>query len=239
MEPDRSYVLLEFTTRMTIAFKLDGMGKVFAGLIAFLWPFAMLYAFEYMEHEPGENSFFGQYLLSYAMTLVIASAQNLFTLYFFFESLTLATVFLVAHGFSHRSVYAARKYLYYSLGAASLGFLSMISVLVYSDYDHLHFGRHPRPAAGAAHHDAAVVRAGLFRLRGKGRGVPAARLAAHGLRRAYAGDFASARGGGGQRGRVFGGEAGVLCVRPDADLRHLGADAVPVDGGVHHPVRQR
>jgi multicomponent Na+:H+ antiporter subunit D len=133
VEPDRSYVLLEFTARMTLQFQLDGMGKVFAGLIAFLWPFAMLYAFEYMEHERGENAFFGQYLLSYAMTLVIASAHNLFTLYFFFEALTLATVFLVAHGFSRRSVYAARKYLYYSLGAASLAFLSMISVLVYSD----------------------------------------------------------------------------------------------------------
>ncbi|MFH1513725.1 MAG: proton-conducting transporter membrane subunit [Bacillota bacterium] len=133
LEPENSYTLLTFTPRMTIAFSLDGLGTVFAGLIAFLWPLAMLYSFEYMEHETGENAFFGQYLLCYAITLVIASAANLFTLYFFFESLTLATVFLVAHGFSRTSMYAGRKYLYYSLGAASLGFLAMISVLSFSD----------------------------------------------------------------------------------------------------------
>lgn len=175
LEPDRSYVLLEFTARMTLAFRLDGMGKVFAGLIAFLWPFAMLYAFEYMEHEPGENSFFGQYLLSYAMTLVIASAQNLFTLYFFFESLTLATVFLVAHGFSHRSVYAARKYLYYSLGAASLAFLSMISVLVYSDSTTFILGG--IPALRQAPHTMMLL---LFVLGFFGFGVKAAVFPLHG-----------------------------------------------------------
>ena len=128
-----SYLLLEFTPRMTIAFSLDGMGSVFTGLIAFLWPLAMLYAFEYMEHEKSENAFFGQYLLCYTMTLLIAASENLFTLYFFFEALTLTTVFLVAHGFSRASMYAARKYLYYLLGAVSLGFVSMIGVLSYSD----------------------------------------------------------------------------------------------------------
>ena len=174
-EPGRSYVLLEFTPRMTIAFQLDGMGMVFAGLIAFLWPLAMLYAFEYMEHEPSENAFFGQYLLSYAMTLVIASSQNLFTLYFFFESLTLATVFLVAHGFSRRSVYAARKYLYYSLGAASLGFLSMISVLVYSDTTAFVYGG--IPALQQAPHTMMLL---LFVLGFFGFGVKAAVFPLHG-----------------------------------------------------------
>lgn len=175
MEPGHSYTLLEFTPRMTIAFQLDGMGKVFAGLIAFLWPFAMLYAFEYMGHETGENSFFGQYLLSYAMTLIIASAQNLFTLYFFFESLTLATVFLVAHGFSARSMYAGRKYLYYSLGAASLGFLSMISVLVYSDTTTFIYGG--IPALRDAPHTMMLL---LFVLGFFGFGVKAAVFPLHG-----------------------------------------------------------
>jgi multicomponent Na+:H+ antiporter subunit D len=132
-EPGKHYLLLEFTSRMTIAFSLDGMGSVFAGLIAFLWPLAMLYAFAYMEHEGGENAFFGQYLLCYTITLLVAASENLFTMYFFFEALTLSTVFLVAHGFSRASMYAARKYLYYLLGAVSLGFLAMIGVLSYSD----------------------------------------------------------------------------------------------------------
>ena len=168
-QPERSYLLLEFTPRMTIAFSLDGLGSVFAGLIAFLWPLATLYAFEYMEHESGENTFFGQYLLSYAMALFIASAENLFTMFFFFESLTLSTVFLVAHGFSKRSMYAGRKYLYYSLGAASLGFLAMIGVLSYSDTTTFVYGG--IPALAQAPHTMMLL---LFVLGFLGFGVKAA-----------------------------------------------------------------
>ena len=43
---------------MPIAFQIDGLGGVFTTLVAFLWPLAALYAFEYMEHEGGENHFF-------------------------------------------------------------------------------------------------------------------------------------------------------------------------------------
>ena len=43
---------------LTVTFKLDRMGSVFAGLIAFLWPLATLYAFEYMKEEPRKPAFF-------------------------------------------------------------------------------------------------------------------------------------------------------------------------------------
>ena len=175
LEAGRSYTLLTFTARMTIAFSLDGLGSVFAGLIAFLWPLAMLYAFEYMEHESGENAFFGLYLFSYGITLVIAASQNLFTLYFFFEALSLATVFLVAHGFSRTSMYAGRKYLYYLLGAASLGFLSMISVLSYSDATTFVYGG--IPALQQAPHTMMLL---LFVLGFFGFGVKAAVFPLHG-----------------------------------------------------------
>ena len=174
-EPEKSYLLLEFTPRMTIAFSLDGMGSVFAGLIAFLWPLAMLYAFEYMEHETGENAFFGLYLLCYPMTLLMAAAENLFTMYFFFEALTLATVFLVAHGFSRASMYAARKYLYYLLGAVSLGFLSMIGVLSYSDSTTFVYGG--IPALASEPHTMMLL---LFVLGFFGFGVKAAVFPLHG-----------------------------------------------------------
>ena len=174
-EPDKSYLLLEFTPRMTIEFSLDGMGKVFAGLVAFLWPLATLYAFEYMEHETGENSFFGQYLLCYSMALLLAASKNLFTLYFFFEALTLSTVFLVAHGFSRTRMYAARKYLYYLLGAASLGFLAMISVLAYSDTTTFVYGG--IPALREAPHTMMLL---LFVLGFFGFGVKTAVFPLHG-----------------------------------------------------------
>ena len=49
----RSYLL----PSLPIRFAIDGVGSVFTAIVAFLWPLAALYGFEYMEHEGGENHF--------------------------------------------------------------------------------------------------------------------------------------------------------------------------------------
>ena len=50
-------VLFRLFGNLTVRFKLDLMGGVFAGLIAFLWPLATLYSFEYMSHEKRKRTF--------------------------------------------------------------------------------------------------------------------------------------------------------------------------------------
>ncbi len=123
--------VLSITDFLSISFRLDGLGRVFAGLVAFLWPLSTLYAFEYMAHEGGENTFFGFYMLSYAVTLAIAFAEDLMTLYVFYELLTLATLFLVMHGMKPKAVHAGRTYVYYSLGGAAMAFLALATVTYY------------------------------------------------------------------------------------------------------------
>ncbi len=127
-----NFTLLRLSSLLTISFNLDGLGRVFGSLVAFLWPLSTLYAFEYMAHEGGENHFFGFYLLSYSVTLGIAFAEDLMTMYIFYELLTLATLFLVTHGMKPKSVYAGRKYVYYSLGGAALAFLALVTVIHFS-----------------------------------------------------------------------------------------------------------
>lgn len=112
-----------------LVFRLDGMGKVFAGLIAVLWPIASLYAFPYMEHEEQPNTFFCFYTMSYAVSLAVAMAGSLFTLYIFFECLTLVTLPLVVHKQDAKSVRAGRMYLYYSISGAALAFIALICVM--------------------------------------------------------------------------------------------------------------
>ncbi len=46
--PTDSFILAKFTGDLAIAFRVDGMGMVFAGLVSFLWPLATLFSFEYM-----------------------------------------------------------------------------------------------------------------------------------------------------------------------------------------------
>jgi len=124
--------ILHLTPLLTISFKLDGLGRIFAGMVALLWPLATLYAFEYMEHEGGDNHFFGFYMLSYAATLGVAFAEDMMTMYIFYEFLSLATMFLVMHGMKAQAVHAGRKYVYYMLGGASMGFLALVTVVHYS-----------------------------------------------------------------------------------------------------------
>jgi len=125
------FELVRFAGEISVAFKIDGLTKVFAGLVSFLWPLATLYAFEYMTKEEREETFFMFYTMTYGVTLGIAMAENIFTMYFFYEFLTLITVPLVMHTLTREAILASRKYLYYSLGGAAFGFIGMIFIIIY------------------------------------------------------------------------------------------------------------
>lgn len=129
--PEESFTLARFTGNLTISFRVDGMTMVFAGLVSALWPFATLYAFEYMTKEEREKSFFAFYTMTYGVTLGIALAGNMLTMYFFYELLTLVTVPLVMHTLTREAILASRKYLYYSLGGAAFAFISLIFLTIY------------------------------------------------------------------------------------------------------------
>lgn len=127
-----SFVLFRLYGNLRVLFRLDGMGRVFAALIAFLWPLAVLYAFEYMKEEKRQPSFFAFYLMTYGVTAGVAMSGNLTTLYIFYELLTLATFPLVLFPLTKEASRASRKYLYYSIGGAAFAFLGLVFILFYS-----------------------------------------------------------------------------------------------------------
>ncbi|MDD6805917.1 MAG: proton-conducting transporter membrane subunit [Lachnospiraceae bacterium] len=131
--PADPFTVVNYTGDLSITFKIDGLGMVFGGLVATLWPLATLYAFEYMTKEERESVFFMFYTMTYGVTLGIAFAGNLLTMYFFYELLTLVTVPLVMHTLTREAILASRKYLYYSLGGAAFAFIGMIFVIIYGD----------------------------------------------------------------------------------------------------------
>ena len=90
-----------------------------------------LYSFEYMKHEKRERFFFMFYTITYGITLGIAFSEDMLTMYFFYELLTLVTVPLVLHTLTREAILASRKYLYYSLGGAAFAFLGLIFLLTY------------------------------------------------------------------------------------------------------------
>lgn len=131
--PAEIFTLANFTGNLSISFQVDGMSMVFAGLVSALWPFATLYAFEYMTKEEHEKVFFMFYTMTYGVTLGISFAANLLTMYFFYELLTLVTVPLVMHTLTREAILASRKYLYYSLGGAAFAFIGLIFIIIYGN----------------------------------------------------------------------------------------------------------
>lgn len=125
--------VIYFIQDLSISFKIDGLTIVFAGLVSVLWPLATLYAFEYMEHEGHEKIFFMFYSITYGVTLGIAFASDMLSMYFFYELLTLSTLPLVMHTLKREAILASRKYLYYSLGGAAFAMMSLVFIIVYGN----------------------------------------------------------------------------------------------------------
>ena len=125
---EETVILYNLMDKLPLAFRLDGPACVFAGLVAVLWPIASLYAFEYMKHEERDNTFMAWYTMTYAVTLAVAFSANLFTLYVFYECLTLITLPLVIHKKDTMSIRAGRKYLTYSITGAALAFVALVVI---------------------------------------------------------------------------------------------------------------
>ena len=127
--PSESLTLVRLTPEISIAFRADGLSRVFLALIAFLWPVATLYAFEYMDGEEHQGRFFACYTACYGITAGVALSANLMTMYLFVELLTLVTVPLVAHEGDRKSMRAARKYMVYSFSGATLSLVGMMMLI--------------------------------------------------------------------------------------------------------------
>ncbi|MBQ8161362.1 MAG: proton-conducting membrane transporter [Clostridia bacterium] len=124
-------VLYSIMDHLPIALRVDGCGSVFAGLVAILWPLATFYGMEYMMHEERPNTFFVFYTMTYGVTMGICFSANLFTLYMFYECLTMITLPLVAHKRDPESQLAARNYVIFSVTGAAMAFVGMIFMVHY------------------------------------------------------------------------------------------------------------
>lgn len=123
---DYALQLFRVTDSLTCHLRLDGAGKVYLSLAALLWPLAALYAAEYMRHEKREGNFFTWYIMTYGVAILLSAAGNLFTLYIFYELLTLITLPLVWHEKDKASIRATRRYMISLFGGAALGFVALI-----------------------------------------------------------------------------------------------------------------
>ena len=117
--------VMNVTQNVRIVLGADGMGRIFALLVAGIWLIVSVYADEYSMHERNRERFLGFYVLSLGAMIGICLAGNLVTLYLFYEMMTLLTVFLVIHSGNNKAIDAGIKYLGFSVCGAAMSLLGL------------------------------------------------------------------------------------------------------------------
>lgn len=125
--------VISYGSGFSIILSVDGLGALFAGMVSLMWPLVLIYAFSYMREAERKNSFFAFFVMTYGITVGIAFAANMTTMYVFYEMLTLVTIPLVTHYGDHDSMYAGRKYAAYTIGGAALAFFTVVLTTLSSD----------------------------------------------------------------------------------------------------------
>jgi multicomponent Na+:H+ antiporter subunit D len=120
--------LIEVVPGVAIAFKVEPLGMLFALIASALWIVNSIYSIGYMRahDEPRQTSFYACFAIALGSTMGIAFADNLFTLFLFYEALTLCTFPLVTHKQSAEAMRAGRLYLLLLLGTSMVLFLPAI-----------------------------------------------------------------------------------------------------------------
>jgi multicomponent Na+:H+ antiporter subunit D len=115
-----------------LAFKVDGLGILFAFGASFLWILTTFYSIGYMRglNKHAQTRYFACFALSLSSAMGIAFAANLFTMFIFYEALTIVTYPLVAHHEDKEGLEGGRQYVIYLLGTAKV-FLFAAVVLTY------------------------------------------------------------------------------------------------------------
>ena len=120
--------LMNITSTINLYLQVDDLSRFFMNLASFMWLVVAFFAFEYIRPHGKENRFFAFYLLAYGAIVGACLAGNFFTLYLFYELITLFTFPLVVHVGTKASLRAGAKYLMYSFFGAALimvGFVFM------------------------------------------------------------------------------------------------------------------
>jgi multicomponent Na+:H+ antiporter subunit D len=125
--------LAEVLPGIEIAFRVEPLGMLFAAMASGLWLVNSIYSIGYMRgnKEKKQTRFYVMFAVSLAAAMGIAFSGNLFTLFLFYEMLTLSTYPLVSHKGDKATVRSARVYLGILI-SASIGLLLPAVIWTYA-----------------------------------------------------------------------------------------------------------
>ena len=112
-----------------LVLRLEPLGVLFAVVASGLWIVTSVYSIGYMRghNEAHQTRFYVCFAISICAAMGVALASNMFTLFLFYEALTLSTYPLVSHHGTPKAMKGARTYLGV-LVTTSVGFLLLAVV---------------------------------------------------------------------------------------------------------------
>jgi multicomponent Na+:H+ antiporter subunit D len=117
---------------VTVTLRADSMSMIFALVASSLWTIAVFYSMGYMRglKEHAQTRFNACFALAIFGAIGVAFSDNLFTMYLFYEIVSVCTYPLVAHHQDDEGYNGGRKYLVY-LTATAKAFLLPALILIY------------------------------------------------------------------------------------------------------------
>lgn len=121
-------LLVEPLPGLPVAFRVEPLGMLFALVASGLWIINSIYSIGYMRsnREANQTRFYVCFALAIGAALAIAFAANLWTLFLFYEVLTLITYPLVAHTGTDKAKQGGRTYLGILMGTSVLFLLPAV-----------------------------------------------------------------------------------------------------------------
>jgi multicomponent Na+:H+ antiporter subunit D len=117
---------------ISLKFRVDALGLLFGTIASFLWILVTFYNIGYMRSlkEHAQTRYYFCFAVAIVGAVGVAFSGNLFSLYLFYEAITIFTYPLVAHHQDDEAYEGARKYMVYLTGTAK-SFLLPAVVLTY------------------------------------------------------------------------------------------------------------
>jgi multicomponent Na+:H+ antiporter subunit D len=124
------YTPLTIYPGVSLKFRLDGLGTLFAVTSSFLWIMAAFYCIGYMRalNEHAQTRFYVCYAVSVGAGVGVAFSGSLFTLYLFYELISIFTYPLVMHHQDREGYQGGRKYIIYLMFTSKAFLLTAMTI---------------------------------------------------------------------------------------------------------------
>jgi multicomponent Na+:H+ antiporter subunit D len=119
---------LDVLPPLGLLFRVDILGQYMSLMFSFFAIILVLYAIGYMKGDPIPQRFFGFLMFVYAGSLGVVLAGDLFSLFLFFEFMSLMYFVLIVHRPSPPAVAAGLKFLFMTILAGVSLFLAVIII---------------------------------------------------------------------------------------------------------------